>query len=71
MLALVGLFVVYGFIELGKLFHYDASRLDVLEKIDFGFVVATVVIAGLHFLGKLLWGDKSNSSAGKGRTTGK
>jgi hypothetical protein len=53
-LALIGLFVFYGFIRIGKVLGYDKDRLDLLERIDFGFVVATVVITGLLFLGKIL-----------------
>lgn len=53
-LALAGLFIFYGFIELGKFLGYDKQRLDLLETIDFGFVVATIIITGVLFLGKLV-----------------
>ena len=52
-LTISGLFLVYAVLEIGKLLNYSKDRLDLLERIDFGFVVAAVVVLGLSVLGRL------------------
>jgi hypothetical protein len=67
-LALIGLFFLYGICEVGRRIHYDSAKLDLLENIDFGSAVIVFLRGVFHIFGTMVVGkrpeEKPRKSAG-------
>ena len=62
LMILVGILVFYGFAKPCNAAGIHKDRIEILERIDFGFAFATIVTGGWLFLGKLWSGSNSGTS---------